>query len=108
MLIERLAAAIAYYNSQSYLVGRGRRSWPSLLKNMDFDPNSGGNGGGVCHSCRYSVSAREAVFGQNLRTYVWRGTGDGLDLDHDREIADAPGFPETTTPWCFYYGERVV
>jgi hypothetical protein len=86
---ERLAAAVSYYNSGTHLVGNSRRSWPSILKYLEFSPNSVSNAGAVCHSCRYSIQVRETVFGENLRTYIWQG-GTGTDGQ----------------PWCFAYGER--
>jgi hypothetical protein len=112
---EKLAKAIFYYNSpHAWISGDSRHSWPYLLKYKVYDANSAKNSTrtNVCHSCKYTIKVRRNFFGEgHLRTYIWRPTGLaagaelGLDLNGDGRIADTAGNPESTTPWCFAYGE---
>jgi hypothetical protein len=107
-----LAKAVMGYNS-----GEGYAddySWAKFLKYKEYLVNSPRNTGRICHSCRYSIEVRKALFGANMRTFIWEG-GQGVDVNSDGAIADVPDDPvtpqneavvETTIPWCFAYGEE--
>jgi hypothetical protein len=75
-------------------VGDSRKSWPNILKHMKNTVGSTRNRGSIYHSGRYSIDVRSAIFGANLRTYIWKGG-----------TYRAPD-PRAGQPWCFAYGER--
>ncbi|MEJ2046266.1 MAG: hypothetical protein P8X89_23665 [Reinekea sp.] len=86
-----MAAAITAYNSGRHVLGRQRRSWPSILRYLRHDVE-GRNSDTDCHSCAYSIGIRSELFGEDaLREYIWEGD----DADND-------GNPD----WCFAYGEE--
>lgn len=98
---EALAKAIGIYNGNTNIFTS--KSWPWVLRYLQYVPDSKENTGLICHSCRYSIDARNKpnVLENNLRRYVWYGGKYPLTL------------PDGTTPhpnagqdWCFAYGEK--
>ena len=94
-------------------------SFAKLIKHGQFvaDSDRNDNTSGVCHSCRYAIQAKEELFGDHLRTYIWQGSPNGgnQDVNGDGVIANVgtegeEGFiPEINlpgVPWCFAYGEE--
>jgi hypothetical protein len=88
---EKLAKAIFFYNTQTWIAGGNRHSWPYLLRHELYSATSVENDVDehICHTCKYTIKVRRNFFGDaHLRTYIWRGdqTAGGQD-------------------WCFGYGE---
>jgi len=104
---EKLAAAITVYNGGKHVSGRYRRSWPSVLKKLDHEIQ-GGNDVNSCHSCKYSINMRKAIFGTSfLREYIWAGGVTPAIIEGgagEPPMIPNPA-PNAGKEWCFAYGE---